>query len=71
MLSVNFPESEISSFTLESFFYACRTLMGIPVACTVTVSGYVYNAEDGDTSPKCSTLLGYDPGSLVGPAQMD
>lgn len=42
---VNYPNSSIASFNLNSFYYGCglgteTSLLGVPISCTITVTGF-------------------------------
>jgi len=67
MITANYPESKISSFQLESFYYACVVQLAtgaaaIPTECNINVTGY-QGSDNAVAASKqvCSQSYNYNP----------
>lgn len=76
MLTTNYADSNVTSFTLENFYFACTTQLensatALPAACNVAIAGYrgsdnsISNAEQ-----VCAQQFQYNPTTTLGAAQM-
>ncbi|KAF2639666.1 hypothetical protein P280DRAFT_44758 [Massarina eburnea CBS 473.64] len=71
-MTVDYADSTIDHFDLKSFYYGCAvgsevSVVGVPLACTVTVKGY---ADTQKTKLTASQSFGFEVGLLQVEAQM-
>lgn len=68
--------STVSGFDLQSLYFGCavslaQAVAGIPVECSITVTGYRGTSNDVNTAVQaCSRTFAYKPGSIFVPQNM-
>lgn len=76
MLTTNYANSKIASFSLENLYFGCTTQLAngataLPSACNVQITGY--RGSDNSVSNAqqvCSKQLQYNPSTTLGAQQM-
>ena len=76
MLTTNYPNSKIDSFTLQNFYFGCTTQLAngataLPAACNVQIIGY-RGSDNSVSNAKqvCSQQFQYNPSTNLGVQQM-
>jgi hypothetical protein len=76
MLTVNYPNSIIKSFSMKSFYFGCAMNLlnggaAVPTACIITFTGYKGSDNSvSDSQQVCSREFQYNPSSALGPQEM-
>ena len=76
MLTVNYPVSNVTAFTLRSFYFGCvlsaaNAAAAPPMQCLVELTGYQGNDNQVSNARQvCSQQFQYNPSTMTGPQQL-